>query len=76
MILREHSVAVAYLANQAWEACMQPELAEIATSLLVLQERNEKEQSQQLTVKINAVRNIIPFDAMALFEDVWRAPTY
>ena len=59
MIPREHSVAVAYLANQAWEACMQPELSEIATSLLVLQELNKKEQSQQLTIKINAVRNIL-----------------
>ncbi|NQZ50389.1 MAG: hypothetical protein HRT95_09475 [Moritella sp.] len=42
MIPKEHSVAVAYLANQAWEACMQPELSEIATSLLVLQELNKK----------------------------------
>lgn len=85
---------------------MQPELSEIATSLLVLQELNEKEQSQQLAVKIHAVRNTMfgagklaeemeynalpaetkqvldsiaafqqPFDAIALFEDVWGAPT-
>jgi hypothetical protein len=37
---------------------MQPELYEIATSLLVLQELNKK-QSQQRTIKINAVRNIM-----------------
>ena len=107
VIPKEHSIAVAYLAKQAWEVCMQPELSEVAASLLVLQELNEKEQSQQLAVKINAVRNILfgggklvkemqynalpaetkkilnsistfqqPFDAIALFEDVWGAPSY
>ena len=107
VIPRDQSIAVIYLAKQAWEGCMQPELSEVAVSLLVLQELNEKEQSQQLAVKINAVRNILfggrkltkemqynalptetkqilnsistfqqPFDAMALFEDVWGAPSY
>jgi hypothetical protein len=87
---------------------MQPELSEIATLLLVLQELcNKKEQSQQLAVKINVVRNIMfgegklakemaykvlpaetkqvlnsinafqqPFNAMALFEDVWGEQSY
>lgn len=68
-IPREHSVAIAYLSKQAWETCMQPELSEIASSLLTLQELNKQEQSQQLEIKINAIRNIL-FGGGRLAEEI------